>query len=321
MKRYKKIVLKASEGIFFDVLEKKEGELVIRADHKIEQKATALEATSHNKIDYKELAGKHVYYLHELGSMRNFMNPPIPNNYEYVKGEWNRGFVIRNKEDKSEFVWVPVGCLEANGTLDGQHFDQQFGRRNYCKDNFSEKGYYEPITEEFKKQCESVKKYGGFYISRYDISKNIQTGKPQSIKGEYPWTNLTQIQAIKIAGDMENGSELVSSHLLWGSEYDSVLEWFIKSKKRTEREICCRYARGVNQVYRTGQKRDREVNAICDFSENVWKWTQERHHRNSEAVVLRGGYCYNGYPAGYRWGTNSGDAWDRYGFRSALYIE
>ncbi len=295
MKRYKKIVLKA--GYFRE---------------------------KRRRADYKELAGKHVHYLHKLGSMPNYMNPPIPNHYEYVKGKWNRGFVIqnKNKRDRSEFVWVPVGCLEANGTLDGEHFDQQFGRRNYRDDDFSENGYYEPITDEFKKQCESVKKYGGFYISRYDISRNIQRGKPQSIKGEYPWTSITQNEAIKIAGAMENDSELISSHLLWGSEYDSVLEWFIESGKKTEREICSKFKKGANQLYRTGQKKAWEANAICDFSENVFKWTQERYHNIArEEVVLRGSDYGLHIPAGDRWGANSGDAWSGSGFRSALYIK
>lgn len=321
MKRYKKIVLKVDEGIFFDVLEKKEEGLVIKIGNKTNNETSTLELTSPSNPDHKELAGKHVHYLHKLGRKSNYMKPPIPDHYEYVEGKWNRGFVIRNKRDGSEFVWVPVGSLEANGTLDGEHFDQQFGRRNYCGDDFSEKGYYEPMTEEFKRQCESVKKYGGFYISRYDISRSIQRGKPQSIKGEYPWTSVTQNEAIKIAGAMENDSELISSHLLWASEYDSVLEWFIESGKKTEREVCFKHNKCTNQLYRTGQKKAWEVNAICDFSENVWKWTQERYHRARGEVVVRGSDYDIHAQAGRRWAVNSCDAWCGSGFRSALYIK
>ena len=36
--------------------------------------------------------------------------------------------------------------------------------------------FYEPMTKELKQQIESVDKYGGFYISRYNISMNEKTG-------------------------------------------------------------------------------------------------------------------------------------------------
>lgn len=41
--------------------------------------------------------------------------------------------------------------------------------------------FYEPMTKELKQQIESVDKYGGFYISRYNISMNEKTGIVESI--------------------------------------------------------------------------------------------------------------------------------------------
>lgn len=37
--------------------------------------------------------------------------------------------------------------------------------------DFSKIGYYEPLTEDFLRQIISVEKHGGFWASRYDISK------------------------------------------------------------------------------------------------------------------------------------------------------
>ena len=162
MKRYEKFVFEAEKGITFDVSEGTNGELIIRA----------LNITTTN-----------VY-------SKDYVNPPIPEGYQYVWGEWNNGFVIERCSDGSQFVWIPVGSLDSNGTLDGVYFSEKFGRRNYMNDVFSYNEFNEPIDSEFFEQLESVKKYGGFYISRYNISKG-SIGKPQSVKGLIPWVNIS----------------------------------------------------------------------------------------------------------------------------------
>ena len=322
MKRYEKIVLEADEGIFFDVSEKEEGKLLIRASHSIGQKAMEIEQINHIEVlNTKRFIEKHVYYLYESGSRPNYMNPPIPNNYEYVKGKWNDGFVIRRKEDGSEFVWVPVGSLKANGTLDGKNFDQQFGRRNWCGDDFSENGYYEPMTEELKRQLVSVEKYGGFYVARYDISMNKHTGRPQAIKQELPAIFFLRERVMGIADGMKNNSEFVSSHLIYGSEYDCVLQWFIESGEITKRQVRDKYYRGERYLHRTGTNEDWKANEICDFSENVLKVTQELW-KNDNLAVLRGAHGGQYSPAGHRWHVNNESSEDYVGFtfRTALYI-
>ena len=57
----------------------------------------------------------------------NYMNPPIPKGFHYVEGKWNTGFVIARDLDQSEFIWIPVGYLEANGTSNGIIYNERFG--------------------------------------------------------------------------------------------------------------------------------------------------------------------------------------------------
>ena len=97
----------------------------------------------------------------------NYMNPPIPEGYKHVCGEWNNGFVIERCSDGSQFVWIPVGSLDTDGTLDGKHFSEKFGARNYRNDKFFWDEFNEALNGELLEQLGSVKKYGGFYISRY----------------------------------------------------------------------------------------------------------------------------------------------------------
>ena len=185
-----KFVLKAEKGITFEVSEGTSGELIIRA---------------------LNIATVSVYST-------NYVNPPIPEGYKHVCGKWNNGFVIERCSDGSQFVWIPVGSLDSNGTLDGEHFSEKFGRRNYRNDEFSDDEFNEALNGELLEQLESVKKYGGFYISRYDISKS-SAGKPQSVKGVMPWVNINFDDAKKVASTIED-NEAVKSHLTFGAEYE-----------------------------------------------------------------------------------------------------
>lgn len=212
---------------------------------------------------------------------KRYENPPILDGYKHVEGEWNNGFVIERITDGSQLVWVPVGSLDADGTLDGKCFVEQFGRRNYRKDRFSDIEYHEPLTAELLEQKESVGKYGGFYFSCYNISKSSE-GKPQSVLNANPWTNINFEDAKKVATEFEYGGT-VTSHLTYGAEYDSVLAWLIKSGACTMEEIVAkpnvRYKGPTNNIYNFINNR------------TVDEWTQEKNAMFGRAV--RGVSCYN----------------------------
>ena len=301
MKRYEKIVLAAGRNITFEVLEGTSGELIIRA----------LNSTTAN--DYST----------------NYVNPPIPEGYKHVCGEWNNGFVIERCSDRSQFVWIPVGSLDSNGTLDGEHFSEKFGRRNYMNNEFSDDEFNEALNGELLEQLESVKKYGGFYISRYNISKSSE-GKPQSVKGVMPWVNINFDDAKKVASTIED-NEAVKSHLTFGAEYDSVLEWFIETEVKTLAEIAEDSTEWGNywntenspkKVVETGSREEWCANNIYDFAGNVDEWTQEQN--GSSYRVIRGGnYNSDGcnFPVAYRGYINPNFYFYYTGFRATLYIK
>lgn len=299
MKRYEKFVLEAGKGITFEVSEGTSGELIIRA---------------------LNIATVNVYST-------NYVNPPIPEGYKHVCGELNNGFVIERCSDGSQFVWIPVESLDSNGTLDGEHFSEKFGRRNYMNDEFSDDEFKEALNDELLEQLESVKKYGGFYISRYNISKSSE-GKPQSVKGVMPWVNINFDDAKKVASTIED-NETVKSHLTFGAEYDSVLEWFIETKTLAEiAEDSTEWGNYWNtenspkKVVETGSREEWCANNIYDFAGNVDEWTQEQNE-SLYRVVRSGNYddCGNNYPVAYRGCINPNNDYGYTGFRTTLYIK
>lgn len=288
MKRYERLVLKTEIGTAIEVLEKTNGELVIRAAN--------------------------VY-------SEDYQNPPIPNGYKHVCGKWNNGFVIERYSDRSQFVWIPVGSLAPNGTLDSKIFSEKFFMTISLNDEFSAGQFNMNSNDVLYRQFESIKKYGGFYISRYHISKRNK-GLPVSIKNSMPWIRIGAIHADEIAASIENSAE-VESHLPFIAEYDLIKAWLIKTKVRTpyiDEEYLDK--RHTWDVVNTGRKLECCANNIYDIVSNMQEWVKKKD----------GGLIY--FWANFRKYENEGYSpvsfnYDHFeychnvaiGFRASLYIK
>ena len=150
-------------------------------------------------------------------------NIPIPEGYNYIKGDKIGGAVITDAasgEEKvgNEFVWVPVDTLSDMAVpttgKDANNFLNYRGvLYNWEKDNTGKTQYdwsadstsfREPANldskydstnmmqnwnstlyqEEYNKMVRSVSNYGGFYVGRYEMSINDTSKNAQSKYGE-----------------------------------------------------------------------------------------------------------------------------------------
>ena len=337
MKRYTEIVLKAGEGITFGVEERGSETLIISArkiDTADDKSANSANLLIPTDDDNSANSAKLPIPIAD-GNSANYANPPIPEGYKYVCGEWNNGFVIERCSDESQFVWIPVGSLKPNGTLDGKHFSKKFGTRNYINGQFPSSMNVTRFKYVVKRKCGSIEKYGGFYISRYNIS--IKPGeKIQSVKGVRPMyirpskSNNWDEQAkrlIMLASNFENNPAF-DSYLTGAQEYDSILEWFIETS-RTLPEIAkdsTGWGNFLNadktngKVMRTGSREEWCTNNIYDFAGNVGELTTEIDEWGSH--IVRGGGCANKgdeLPVAYRNYYIPGNDFT-IGFRVALFI-
>ena len=278
--RYKEIVLEAEKGITFETFVEREGKLVIRA------------------------VTTNIY-------SEEYINPPVPVGFKHIEGEWNDGYVIEQISSGSQFVWIPVGGLDPDGTLDGEKFVEKFGRRNFPKVKYyDDDEFHNVLKGKLLEQLESVKKYGGFYISRFNISKDSK-GRPVSVKGAKPITNVKFEEAKALASNFETGVN-VRTHLTYGAEYDSVLAWLIKSGAKTLDEVVRNSSDWGNyvdwddetrKVMPTGSSEKWCANRIYDLAGNVDEWTQEEAiSKGIYRVNIRGGSFQdygNIFPAGH----------------------
>lgn len=228
-------------------------------------------------------------------STDRYQNPFLPKGFTYVTGAWDTGFVISDKFG-NEFVWIPVGYLESNGTLDGVTFNSQFGLRNWYNYDFSLAGWHESVPEHI---VESINEWGGFYFARYTAS--LENGKLVFKQGKLPLIEMTYDEAVVCEASFKTDTTDVNHCLMLGSGYDSLCQWFVQSGVKTKNDILDdstdlgNYANNERyhskketvELLPTGHNEDWCINNIYDLAGNVAEFTQEKH--NNDRIVLRSG--------------------------------
>ena len=165
------------------------------------------------------------------------------------------------------------------------------------------------MQTDYNNMIKSIKKYGGFYIGRYETSISDATSdvesvtetneKVQSKKGVIPvsakynsqtWYGLYNKQR-NYAKD--NGiSNVVESSMIWGSQYDAILNWALKGN---DKEKVAENSK-KHELSPTGSESTDIINNIYDLGNNLREWTLEANANDSR--VSRGAnYDGSGAPS------------------------
>ncbi len=87
---------------------------------------------------------------------------------------------------------------------------------------------HQELQQEFDSTIESIKRYGGFYIGRYETG-NLSQSKPAVIKLNRDINNqtwYTMYSKMKYLSANEN----VKTNMIWGCLWDEVIIWFIERR-------------------------------------------------------------------------------------------
>jgi hypothetical protein len=328
--------------------------------------------TSETKLKAKEEYGKYEMKISDIdvGEITyetsytifkdvNGEQVPIPEGYIVSENSdeniVNKGLVISDSRG-NEYVWISCTVdsssnklqykrtewgVEKDGTDNSRAIKDELTLKDidvtYSKTD-TDNGINEEISKEIVAQInaekESIKKYGGYYIGRYEVGKDNKTAV---IKAEQePYVNIKWSKAYELAkgiGGGEGATTYLCSSYSWdtainfiqnttGKNYATSIIGFNGNWKSQEvKDSSGKVIKPVNTAQRLNTGLTTALCNIYDMGGNVGEFTTELNPGTSETVVLRGGNNSNNGPAGYRWDNSSGYASSYYGFRATLFLK
>ena len=283
---------------------------------------------------------------------------PIPEGYIVSENSdeniVNKGLVVSDSRG-NEYVWISCTVdsssnklqykrtewgVEKDGTDNSRAIKDELTLKDidvtYSKTD-TDNGINEEISKEIVAQInaekESIKKYGGYYIGRYEVGKDNKTAV---IKAEQePYVNIKWSKAYELAkgiGGGEGATTYLCSSYSWdtainfiqnttGKNYATSIIGFNGNWKSQEvKDSSGKVIKPVNTAQRLNTGLTTALCNIYDMGGNVGEFTTELNPGTSETVVLRGGFNFHDGPAGYRWDDVSG-AFSGCGFRATLFLK
>lgn len=221
----------------------------------------------------------------------------------------NNGLVITDSVDEdgnsngNEFVYVPIdktnltvgktdkkmaklsneidytGVLyDFSGTTSEETKDTNILEPYDIGDN-NVNGYEkEKIQGEYNEMIAGMKKYGGFYVSRYEMTiendmpiSKIAINSTKSIWHENSW--YTWYSTLK---KYTNTNNSITSGMIWGSQYDAILNFALEGKNKNKVSSTDIKGYLITDTYKNGLARNDDViNNIYDLCGNLREWTLE----------------------------------------------
>ena len=272
---------------------------------------------------------------------------------------------------RNQWVWVPVPDVsriyetDSNGKKKSKLYTYSSTGRTKMSNNNNEPGilstydnekyftenklqgmtrekFLHEMQKEFDFTIESIKKYGGFYIGRYEtgnLSEKVpvvQRMNTDIIKQTW-YIEYSRLQRL-------GANENVKSNMIWGSLWDEILQWLIDSGNKTNADMIDSAGWGnyfdstfeykINTsgstatkslssavIIPSGSTEYSKANNIYDMTGNVCDWTLEGNSLGYRA--FRGGdrsESLNKSASSRYYNFPYGGSYSR-GFRAYLYIK
>ena len=201
----------------------------------------------------------------------------------------------------------------SNNDTDPQYYQDVLGFE-------STKAMADSMVAEYKAMSESIKKYHGFWIGRYELTGT--TEKPTVKSGDV----LTAAEAGKWYGlykacqNVIRNNTDVKSTMIYGCQWDETMSWLSRNGYNTNTDSSA-WGNYSGSPINTGSNTKYKANEIFDLAGNYFDWTQEAY--STYYRVSRGGYCsYSGssLPAADRDSSVADNYYSYSSSRAVLYI-
>ena len=291
------------------------------------------------------------------------------------EGEVNDSNYWEESKERNQFVWVPVADPSRLYTQDSStgkiksklYSYSETGRNSLTNNNYEPgilsnydneeyfarnnmQGYTrEKLLQELEigleETIESIEKYGGFYIGRYETGNVTEEYEvPVVRRMNTDINNVTWYRAYVNSKNISMNLN-IQPNLIYGCLWDETIQWLVDSGEKTVEEIgsdstawgnyrnntfeytttsggTATKSENSSTIIPTGSAEVTKANNIYDIAGNVYEWTVEVN--GSSYRRFRGGrYGNNGddYPASSRSSTYPYSSVNYYGARAYFYIK
>ena len=214
--------------------------------------------------------------------------------------KWGKLYYFATSSDDENFDkstgTYPDGWSENNGIMKISKYDDREPEVVDEYDYSIKSGVKieeEQLEEEFNSMIESVEKYGGFYIGRYETG-NLSQNTAVVMQGNTDIADTTWYNSYKLCKKLSGDNKNVETGLIWGCQWDRTLMWLIESGNKTKTEITTLTSwwgnhvdsefeytdsngyttiKSANSMTRipTGSTEYTKANNIYDLAGNVWE--------------------------------------------------
>ena len=156
------------------------------------------------------------------------------------------------------------------------------------------------LQKEFNNMIESIEKYRGFYVGRYETSLKYSTDTVDGSSSIANDSNVVQSKANKLSATAENSktnmwyglyasqrmyatetnTEAVESSMIWGSQYDAMMKWMDSNYMTvTSSTVMSGTAKNTSRITGNASYND-QLNKVYDLYGNSYEWTIETYYTN-----------------------------------------
>ena len=224
------------------------------------------------------------------------------------------------------------------------NYDGPYYLKTYKVSEDSELDFLMRQEVDFNNMVDSVEKYGGFYIGRYETG-DLNQEEAVVRKGNTDIRSQSWYAIYEKCKDLRGDNLNIKTGMIWGNQWDRTMQWLIESGAKTKEEVISdstswgNYSnatftytnssggistknKGSQTRIPTGSTEYTNANNIYDLAGNVYDWTMEvdsTYYR----VLRGGGYFDSGfnYPARNRVRYSPNHSLSDYGCRAALFVK
>ena len=264
-----------------------------------------------------------------------------------------KGIVVEDSKG-NQYVWIPCTTedsksqlqfkrtewgIEVDGADDSRASKDELTLT--CPENYSDNGLTYAVVNEIvtqvKAEKDSVRRNGGYYIGRYEVGDENETGTAVIKADQTPMANIiwsTAYSKAKGIGGGTGATTYLCSSYAWDTAInfiqnngfpnyakareDSYNEnWFDKNVKDSTGKII----KTANNSSRLETGKTTPKCNIYDMGGNVAEFTTEVMPNTSEPMVLRAGHYGYFFPAGQRSDLKLSVSTKFLGFRATLFLK